>query len=168
MKNKRGFTLIELMVAISIIAILAAVGLVVYSTAQGVARDAKRKLDLEEIKKAIYLLSTSTGKISAGPSSSPVNGFFWTGWGANADHATWGMNSSNNNSMGTILVGGRYLESPTHDPKCPSTGTCAGWNDYYIVVTDNSSFTLSARLENTSGIVISCTPQTGYNYCISE
>lgn len=52
---KRGFTLIELLVAISIIAILSAVGMVAYSTAQRSARDSKRKQDLKSISIALQL-----------------------------------------------------------------------------------------------------------------
>ena len=43
--SKKGFTLIEIMVSIAIIAVLAAVGLVVYSTAQKAGRVSKRVQD---------------------------------------------------------------------------------------------------------------------------
>lgn len=49
----KGFTLIELMVAIAIIAILAAVGMVVYSSAQQTARVSKRIQDIKAIQLAI-------------------------------------------------------------------------------------------------------------------
>ena len=51
--KSRGFTLIELMVAIAIIAILAAIGLVVYSGVSRAARDSKRVSDINEYKKAL-------------------------------------------------------------------------------------------------------------------
>lgn len=51
----RGFTLIELMVAISIVAILATVGFSTYSQSQLRARDAKRKQDLRAIATALEL-----------------------------------------------------------------------------------------------------------------
>lgn len=60
-KNVFGFTLIELMVAISIIAILATVGLVVYSTAQKSSRISKRLQDLQAIRTSIELFKTATG-----------------------------------------------------------------------------------------------------------
>lgn len=52
---KKGFTLIELMIAISVIAILSTIGLMVYSNGQRLARDSRRKADLQEIKTALAL-----------------------------------------------------------------------------------------------------------------
>lgn len=55
-KNRRkGFTLIELMVTISIIAILSTVGYVTYSNAQSTARDARRRQDLRSMISALEL-----------------------------------------------------------------------------------------------------------------
>lgn len=53
--KSRGFTLIELMVAISIVSIISAVGLVGYGQAQKYARDARRKQDLKSIQLALEL-----------------------------------------------------------------------------------------------------------------
>jgi prepilin-type N-terminal cleavage/methylation domain-containing protein len=61
-KNKTGFTLFELLVSISIIAILTAVVSVSYSVAQKKARDVKRRQDMEMVQKAAeqyYSLSNS-------------------------------------------------------------------------------------------------------------
>ncbi|MDO8619048.1 MAG: prepilin-type N-terminal cleavage/methylation domain-containing protein [Candidatus Daviesbacteria bacterium] len=49
MLNFRGFTLIELMVAISIVAILATVGLTLFGNAQKTGRDGKRRGDVDAI-----------------------------------------------------------------------------------------------------------------------
>lgn len=48
-----GFTLLELLVVISIIVILVTIGMSSYSTAQKKGRDAKRKSDLKEIQTAL-------------------------------------------------------------------------------------------------------------------
>lgn len=58
-KDDLGFTLIELMVTIAIIAILAAVGLVVYSTAQKSGRISKRAQDLDALKTALVIYRSS-------------------------------------------------------------------------------------------------------------
>lgn len=55
LKKLRGFTLIELMVAVSIVAILSAVGITSYSQSQKLARDSKRKQDLRSIGIALSL-----------------------------------------------------------------------------------------------------------------
>jgi len=53
MKNKRGFTLFELLVSISIIAILTVIAMVSYSSAQQKARDAKAIQDVDAVGKAL-------------------------------------------------------------------------------------------------------------------
>lgn len=51
--NQIGFTLVELMVAISIVAILAVIGLVVYGNVQANARNSQREQSLQAIATAL-------------------------------------------------------------------------------------------------------------------
>ncbi|NMC35911.1 prepilin-type N-terminal cleavage/methylation domain-containing protein [Candidatus Beckwithbacteria bacterium] len=60
--NKRGFTLIELMVVITIIAILSAVGMSSYKTVSKKSRDSRRKADLEQIRGALELYRADEGE----------------------------------------------------------------------------------------------------------
>lgn len=55
LKKQRGFTLIELMVAITIVAVLSGIGFTIYAQAQIVARDSRRKLDLKSFKTSFEL-----------------------------------------------------------------------------------------------------------------
>lgn len=59
--TSKGFTLIELMVAIAIVAVLSTIGLVVFSNAQAGARDSKRQSDIDAIAKALESKKTSGG-----------------------------------------------------------------------------------------------------------
>ena len=67
MKNKKmlGFTLIELMVVITIIAILATMGLNTFVTAQKKARDAKRIAEVRDLATALSTTSNLVGTLRA-------------------------------------------------------------------------------------------------------
>src|SRR4051812_11173687 len=92
--SRKGFTLIELMISISVVAIIATVGMVAYSSTQRTARDAKRKGDVEDIKNALYLVRTGSGGWCKG---------YGCPWSSTADHATWGMEGTATNSMKAAL-----------------------------------------------------------------
>lgn len=51
--NKKGFTLLEMLVVIGIIGVLVGMGAVSYSSAQKKSRDAKRKSDLKTIQSSL-------------------------------------------------------------------------------------------------------------------
>lgn len=66
-----GFTLVELLVVMSIIAILMAISLVSYQSAQQSARDGRRKADLEQVRSALEMYRADCGGY---PSSTLVSG----------------------------------------------------------------------------------------------
>jgi prepilin-type N-terminal cleavage/methylation domain-containing protein len=83
----KGFTLVELMVAIAILALLSSIGLVFYGQAELSARDSKRQGDMREIQNALeqyYTLNRaypnvgSPGNLYATSGNWPVN-FFQAG-----------------------------------------------------------------------------------------
>jgi len=61
-KREAGFTFIELLVAISIMAVMMAVAIVSYSNTNVKARDAKRKTDLESIRAALEICRANYGE----------------------------------------------------------------------------------------------------------
>ncbi len=69
-KSSRGFTLIELLVVISIIGLLASVGLVALNSALMKARDARRIADINQITKALELYYSNNNHYPTSPADS--------------------------------------------------------------------------------------------------
>ncbi|EKE14301.1 MAG: hypothetical protein ACD_12C00582G0003 [uncultured bacterium] len=82
MKIKKGFTLLEMLVVIGIIAILVTLGFASYSTVQKKARDSKRQSDLKvaqqimeqcySISSFVYPTISGTGTITATCTADPT------------------------------------------------------------------------------------------------
>ncbi len=75
-RNPQGFTLVELMVVVSIIAILSVIGVTLFVGAQKNARDGQRRADVEAISKA-YEVSATSG--TATPYAVPLTAWFASG-----------------------------------------------------------------------------------------
>ena len=65
---KGGFTLIEVLVAATIIVLLTSIGMVSYQAVNRQARDAKRKADLEQIRAALQIYRGDCGNYPTGVS----------------------------------------------------------------------------------------------------
>jgi general secretion pathway protein G len=61
MKKIKGFTLVELLVVISIIGVLIGLSLSAFTGARKTARDGKRKADLEQIRSALEMCRADYG-----------------------------------------------------------------------------------------------------------
>ncbi len=152
----RGSTLIELLIVISIIAILISIGSVSYLSAQRQGRDAQRKSDLHRVASALeqyyadnnaYPIDENTGQIDCGPNPGD-------------DTRAWGAPF--------VCDSRTYLSELPVDPRAPATP-----NYFYDAQNSEQRFVLSADLENdTDPAIIAglpCTPEPGpptYNYCI--
>ena len=117
--NKKAFTLVELLVVMSIIGILAAVGIGSFRTTQMKGRDAQRKSDLKQISNSLDLYYADYGQY---PSSAQV---------------AWGSEFSD--AKGTI-----YFKTVPSDPLTDNS-----YSYLYRVSADSQMYQLFAQLENT-------------------
>ena len=60
-KTRGGFTMIELLVVMTIVIVISTIGLVSYRTASQNARNGKRKADLETVRQALVLYRSDNG-----------------------------------------------------------------------------------------------------------
>lgn len=137
---RRGFTLFELLVSISIIAILVALATTSYSAAQKKARDARRMQDMELVRKAAeqyYMLNNSSY------STVCTSGTIW--------------------KVGTQTV----LESFPIDPKSPTTNyaisSCVAGGYCICATTENK---VGNSLDN--NCTFSGVGGTGPSYCVKN
>ncbi len=119
-KNK-GFTLIELVVVIAIIATLTALATFNFSQARARARDVQRKSELKQIQNALELY-----KNDQFPQTYPTD----VQYAAN------------------ILVSGGYMAKLPVDPK--EKVQDGSWYDYRYTYVTGLTYTLKSCLENTS------------------
>lgn len=73
MKHKQAFSLIELMVVISIIAVLAAMGVANFAAAIKKSRDSVRKSELAELTQALMMFRADWGSYPNNNSTNPVS-----------------------------------------------------------------------------------------------
>lgn len=145
--NKKGFTLVELLVVITILAILMTIGIAVYSGVQKNARDLRRKSDLRSIKIALELYYQANGQY---PSST------WVGSGAAPNAWISGLDS-NYMSQGVPVdpfkqTSGNPWNNPaifryayTSTVADTSLGACTG---NYGGLVNGQVYVLAAQLEN--------------------
>lgn len=128
MRNKNGFTLLEILIVLGIIGLLLAMTAAAFLSARGTARDAKRKADLEQIRGALETYK--------------------------ADKATYPATSgvvSNSSAPLNVLV------SPTQYISTLPTDSLATRQYYYVTLSAGAGYALCASLENSSaGVPANC------------
>ncbi len=162
-KKERGFTLIEILIVVAIIAILASIVIVGLGPAQQSGRDARRVSDLQNIRNGLQLYY---GKCGFFPGASAASGC----------PATWATVECQ--PMSANLVERNICVSSV--PTDPSSNR----SYYYSSFSNGSTYTLGAVLENPNNSVFvgyvapanvpagipgsTCaTSQTQPNYCVS-
>ncbi len=135
---KKGFTLVELLVVITIIGILASVGLGTFTSSQMKSRDARRKTQLKQLADAFEAYYNDKGGY---PADDDSGGLLACGVDAEAA-CTWGTAAMENTTTGTVYMI-KLPQDPTlgltyyYDAGAPAAGLI-------------TSFQLYARLENTN------------------
>ncbi|MFC1627262.1 type II secretion system protein [Patescibacteria group bacterium] len=139
--QRDGFTLIELLVVITIIGILANIGLNTFTSAQKKSRDAQRKGHLKQLKDALEAYYNDQGEYPDDNASGNI-----MGCGADAlELCTYGTSSFSNTTTDTV-----YMIKMPADP-------ALGSSYYYDAIPNavgNNSFQLYTRLENTRDIAV--------------
>lgn len=135
---KKGFTLIELLIVISIIAILVTAIVASFGGTQDKARDARRREDLDAIKKALELFKSDTPGSTFYPAS-----IYATGAGTIDDYIRdVPKDPSNLDPLAGVGTAGRYI----YTPLASGGGTCSG--DTVSSPPSCTTYTLVACIQN--------------------
>lgn len=150
-KDYKGFTLVELLIVMSLIGILATLVVQNFRSAQFRGRDAVRKSDLRNIQTALRLYYNDYGRY---PASAPVTGGTITACGPAAPAAATGCAYGSAWTRG----GTTYMTILPDDPlKTP---------DYVYTYNNDEDYTIRACLESKNdpkGVVLA-TCASGFKY----
>ncbi|MCA9342044.1 prepilin-type N-terminal cleavage/methylation domain-containing protein, partial [Candidatus Saccharibacteria bacterium] len=111
-KQKHGFTIVELLIVIVVIAILAAISIVAYNGIQSRGRDSIRKQDLATLAKVTHLYQVDQGdyaQAGCGSTSASVEGSGWL-------HSDYDGSGSPQLSINDCLLNAGVLQKPLKDP----------------------------------------------------
>jgi general secretion pathway protein G len=136
--NEKGFSLVEVLVALSIVSFLSYIGFISYSTQLRKARDGRRQSDLEMVRGALEIYRADNREYP-----------FAAGVGGNYSEMIGTLNTNN------------YINTLPNDPQAPT-------RYYYYNSSTGTDYDLCAFLEGSSttacGVVVSCSASENCNY----
>ncbi len=140
-KLTSGFTIVELLIVIVVIAILAAISVVAYTGVQARARDSQRMQDIKTITKALEMYYVDNGGYPGGLCSPSESCAINTGW-SNTNDGSW-------ENLEDALVP-EYISELPSDPN-PTTGSSPiSGNTYgyaYFATRSNSNYCGSSNYQ---------------------
>ena len=134
--NKKGFTLVELLIVITILGILSTVAVSSFRSSQMKSRDAKRKSDLKQIANALEMFYSDKG-------------FYPPSDNGNIKACPYRSSGSGNCSWGGSGVFGEFKDGENgvvYFKSLPADSS--GFSYYYVASSSGTSFQLYAHLEN--------------------
>lgn len=134
--NKKGFTLIELMIVMIILGILATIGFTSFQNSQKKGRDGRRKNDLRQVALALETYFNDYAKYPAGDASGKIMGC--------GDIQTPSVSACN---WGDKFKFTLPANAPTYMIKLPKDPK-GNWNYFYRYTGSGTGFQLYAGLEN--------------------
>lgn len=158
---KKGFTLIELMISITILAIISSIGFVTYTNSQISARDGKRKQDLRSIATALELYYQSNKRFPCPGSdvwnNSSAGGNWITDLDGDLASASGGCGDTVDRPLDSTHIN-MMPQDPKNtggnNPPQQSTSTYTygyrGYNASICSTKKGQFYLLAARLENTN------------------
>jgi len=161
--KQKGFTIVELLIVIVVIAILAAISIVAYNGIQQRGRDARRASDIGNIEKAIRRWSIETGQNF---SAMPVGGGSVTAQG-------WYNSNYSTASVKEILVNAGYLTNSVDDPINSKASPFSAYMIVECTSGDNKTRILLANMDTTQSQTVAqqiggaCSSGTYANYIAS-
>lgn len=147
-KSALGFTLVELLIAITILSVLATTGFIVYSGVLPKTRDSKRISDLNKLAIALELYYQKNGRYMDNTQG-------LEGSCTNADTAAFYT------EIKSYMVDQEVPKDPKIDPQTKSYPFYC-----YVSVTDGQSYRLFAKLENCQDSKGNLCKEKDYNYSV--
>lgn len=120
---RKGFTLIEVLVATTIIAVLISIGIVSYASVNKRSRDARRRSDVEQLRSALEMYRADIGSYP-----DPSGAFGWV---------------DVSDLTASLVTTGNYMPAIPTDPKSPTL-------TYRYKASSLYGYCISAALENAS------------------
>lgn len=129
-KNKSGFTLLELLIVISIVAILSVALIIVLNPVEILrkARDAQRISDLSTLKTAIglYLTTAATPTLGNSGANTTCKTTPATPWGSAGTFRIW-YSLANTSAITDVTLDGSTVTTPAFQVATPSLTSGSGW-----------------------------------------